>query len=389
MLKFSRNKLVGVERKNERTLLVHGILDDDIYSLELHVDIRISDLEITAIKGLWHRWTTPECPRATEFLQTAVGMSVEGEDFTQKIFKTVGRSACRHYANLLAECCYSAKEAAKLLTCENITSKDDSLKSEGAGQEVEARRKTQDESRSVPPIEVASEPDKSAPLVLKGGGSDGTTIDLHVHTSPASPCSMAPVDQTIAEAKRIGLDGICLTDHNYVWDDTDVEKLRQKHGYLILRGNEITTEQGDILVFGLEKDIQGIIRLQDLRRGVLDAGGFMIAAHPFRGFLIVGIGKLGLTHKAAMARPVFQSVDAIEVLNSKVTPKENDFASQVAAKLGMPATGGSDAHAVAELGIHATHFEVPINNERELIQALKTGTYRPVSFRKEQRTEKK
>ena len=48
-----------------------------------------------------------------------------------------------------------------------------------------------------------------------------------------------------------------------------MEDLRQKHGFLILRGNEITTDQGDILVFGLEEDIQGSDQAGGSREKVL------------------------------------------------------------------------------------------------------------------------
>jgi predicted metal-dependent phosphoesterase TrpH len=162
-----------------------------------------------------------------------------------------------------------------------------------------------------------------------------------------------------------------------------VEELRQKHGFLILRGNEITTNQGDMLVFGLERDIKGIIRLEELREEALEAGAFMIVAHPFRGFLTFGIGQLGLTVEKAAQRPLFKSVDAVEVLNGKVTEKENQFASEVAAALRMPVTGGSDAHEVMEVGIYATQFSDWVHNEKELVAALKEGKYSPVAYRRQ------
>jgi predicted metal-dependent phosphoesterase TrpH len=210
--------------------------------------------------------------------------------------------------------------------------------------------------------------------------SGGTLIDLHVHTYPASPCSSASVDQLIEQAKRIGLDAVCLTDHNHVWKRDDIENLRQKHDFLVLRGNEITTNQGDMLVFGLEKDIKGIINLEDLRSEVLAAGGFMIVAHPFRGFLIFGVDEVGLTPEKAMERPLLKFVDAVEVMNGKVTKKENEFASKVASGLGLPATGGSDAHEVAEVGRYATHFDDIIKSEQDLVNALKEGRYSPVDI---------
>ena len=80
-----------------------------------------------------------------------------------------------------------------------------------------------------------------------------------------------------------------------------------------------------MVVFGLEKEIKGIIKLEELREEVLMVGGFMIVAHPFRGFLTFGVGRLGLTPEKAMERPLFKLVDAVEVMNSKVTEKENDL----------------------------------------------------------------
>ena len=358
MLKYCRNKLISIVKEGSDTLSVHGILDDDIYSLELNLVIRIPDLQIITINGKWNRWTTPECHRAENILQEAVGFRVE-DGFTDKIHKIIGRKSCRHFANLLIECCFSAKDAALVADIENQTG--------------DKKKKAVSETGNL--IKVDS-PDKA----LKG-----VAIDLHVHTSPASPCSSANVDLLIKEAQKIGLDGICLTDHNFVWNPDKVEELRQRHGFMVLAGNEITTDQGDMLVFGLYKDIKGIIRLEDLRDEVDKAGGFIIVAHPFRGFLTFGVGDIGLSVEKAAQRSLFKYVDAVEVLNGKVTKKENRFAAEVASSLGLPTTGGSDAHEVSETGRYATIFSDVIKNESDLLQALKSGKYMPVEFRKNYR----
>jgi predicted metal-dependent phosphoesterase TrpH len=383
MLKFARNKVVDVSLKDLETFAVHGVLDDDIYSVELDVLVRVADLEILSIEGKWHRWTTPECPRATRFLQGAVGFRIGEEGFGPKVHKVVGRKACRHFANLLLECCHSAREATKILDWEKAKAENPDLEFKEFHQEKGPQGATPPASR---PSRTEEAPRRRIQPIRKADrdpSAPKTTIDLHVHSYPESPCSSASVDSLIEEAKRIGLDGICLTDHNHVWAPARVEELREKHGFLILRGNEITTNQGDMLVFGLEKDIQGIIDLKDLRREVDEAGGFMIVAHPFRGFLVVGVDEAGLTPEKAMERPLFDYVDAVEVLNGKVTEKENDFASRVSEGLGFPGTGGSDAHEVAEVGMYATEFYEEIKNEQDLIAALKKGAYAPVVFQAE------
>jgi predicted metal-dependent phosphoesterase TrpH len=130
------------------------------------------------------------------------------------------------------------------------------------------------------------------------------------------------------------------------------------------------------------QDVKGIINLSDLKKKVEAADGFIIAAHPFRGFLVFNTSQIGMTVEKAMQRPVFQQVDAMEVLNGKVTRPENEFAAQVATGMKLPATGGSDAHAVGDVGRYVTRFQQIIENEQDLVTALKKGNYSPYAYRK-------
>ena len=396
MLKFSRNKLVGIVRKDPDTLLVHGVLDDDLYGLEIEVTVRLSDLKLLSVLGKWNRWTTPECPKALSFLTQAVGFCIE-EGLEQKIQKTIGRKACRHFATLLIECCDSVKEAVRIIQWEQARIKHPELtfekflnsglqNSSGSGITLHdnmGASRTQDPTEQVQAIE-RTKTDNPVPDRASGG----MIIDIHTHSHPASSCSSVSEDRLIEEAKRIGLDGICLTDHNYVWNPDQVKELTQKHGFLVLSGNEITTDQGHMLVFGLDTNIKErrIIKLDELRREVKKANGYMIVVHPFRGFLTFGVEQLGLNIEKAMERALFKYVDAIEVMNGKVTKEENDFASKVADGLGLPAVGGSDAHKQSEVGVYATRFQDVIKNEKDLIGLLKSGRFSPVSFRKQEET---
>jgi len=368
MLKFARNTLAGVCRKDKDTLSVHGVLEDDIYGLEVDLELSFPGLEILSVRGEWKRMENSQCPRAIPFLQETVGFRVDG-DFVRKVQKTVGRKACRHFADLIVECGDAAKESVRIIGVEEAKVQKFDIEIGDLFVKPEKRGETETVSPRAETGQRGEEP------------FAGMLIDIHVHSYPASPCSSLSVREIIEEAKAAGLDGICLTDHGYLWNPADVEELRQKHGFLVLRGNEVTTEQGDILVFGLEEDIKGVIKMDELREKVLAAGGFMVVAHPFRGFLTFGVGYLGLTTEKAMARPVFQQVDAVEVLNVKVSAEENNFAAQVAKGLGLPVTGGSDAHSAGEVGVYATRFPAVIRNERDFLNALRAGNFSPVSRR--------
>ena len=206
-------------------------------------------------------------------------------------------------------------------------------------------------------------------------------IDLHIHTSPRSACSDIDPLELIQEARRLELDGICLTEHQVLWDSDEVDRLSREAGIKIFRGNEFTTNQGDILVFGLYKDIKELLMIQELREEVKTAGGFMIAAHPFRGFKTFGIGQLQMTVEQACKRKALEFVDAVEVGNGRLSTDENDMARKVSEKLGLPGTGGSDAHRVDEVGNWLTVFVKDIRNERELVRELHAGRFTAVKER--------
>jgi predicted metal-dependent phosphoesterase TrpH len=203
-------------------------------------------------------------------------------------------------------------------------------------------------------------------------------IDLHIHTAPLSACSYIDPQELIQEARRLALGGICLTEHQVVWDRAEVDRLAEEAGIRIFRGNEFTTNQGDILVFGFYEDIKELLMIQDLRDKLTAAGGYMIAAHPFRGFKTFGIGQLQMTVDQACKRKVLEFVDAVEIGNGKLSPEENEMARKVAEKLGLPGTGGSDAHRVDEIATWITVFEKDIEDENELLQELHAGRFKAV-----------
>ena len=203
-------------------------------------------------------------------------------------------------------------------------------------------------------------------------------IDLHIHTAPLSACSYIDPQELIQEARRLNLDGICLTEHQVVWDPDEVSQMAEAAGIRIFRGNEFTTNQGDILVFGYDEDIKELLIIQDLRDKVTAAGGYMIAAHPFRGFKTFGIGQLQMTVEQACKRKVFEFVDAVETGNGKLSPDENEMACKVAEKLGLPGTGGSDAHRIDEIATWLTDFDKDIEDENDLLRELHAGRFRAV-----------
>ena len=55
----------------------------------------------------------------------------------------------------------------------------------------------------------------------------GSIIEMHAHTSDKSLDSGVSAIEMISKAKEIGLSGICLTEHNALWDSEDISKLSE------------------------------------------------------------------------------------------------------------------------------------------------------------------
>jgi predicted metal-dependent phosphoesterase TrpH len=199
-------------------------------------------------------------------------------------------------------------------------------------------------------------------------------IDLHVHTNKYSKCSLLPPDEAVKRAKAHGLDGICLVEHNAIWDKEEIKYLCESHKYLVLRGMEVDTGYGHILVFGLDSYSKEMQDIEWLRAIVKQRGGLMVAAHPFRTPVYpqnaYGDWQLNLPFEQGVKRRLFSLVDGIEIFNSRSKPGESLFSLKIAQFLHLKTVAGSDAHKLSEVGASATVFNDTIKDEESFLRVL-------------------
>jgi predicted metal-dependent phosphoesterase TrpH len=208
-------------------------------------------------------------------------------------------------------------------------------------------------------------------------------LDLHAH-SDASEDSRAPLETYLKWLQRkrdlLPIDGIVLTEHRQ-WDPrADYRALEDRYGILILRGAEVETEYGHVLVYGVNEDMTRRFDFTDVRlpaqaviTEVARMGGVAAPCHP-------GRPTIGLCEHYA-SRPPLDGVVAIEALNGGSRKGENERVQAVIDRYGYFGFGGSDAHLVSLIGICATEFAEEISSEAGLVAALTRGNYRPVDFR--------
>ena len=210
-------------------------------------------------------------------------------------------------------------------------------------------------------------------------------IDLHTHSYPHSDDSFMSVDELIEGSKSLGLDAICLTDHDAFWTTEQIDDLSNRHNFLIIPGCEINTEAGHVLVFGLSKYEFGMHKPEFLQACVDKAGGAMIAAHPYRRrFIEEPAEKPGVREEMlerAGGDEFFQMCQGLEALNGRGLSIQNQFSLDLGGMLSVSMTAGSDAHKVEQIGTVATEFERPVSCLADLIKELQAGRFHPVDLR--------
>lgn len=194
-------------------------------------------------------------------------------------------------------------------------------------------------------------------------------IDCHLHDSKYSDDSRMTLHEAIARAKEIGLDGICVTNHDNNYLRNDIGDSAIIDGILVIVGTEILTHEGDILVFGLQDIPKEKVSAEELLTLVKQKKGAAIAAHPFRN------NNRGLGNNIIRLSGL---LTAVEAFNGSTLDIHNMESYRLARELGIPITGSSDAHKKDRVGRFATLFDDIIRDYKDFIEAMKYSDYHPV-----------
>lgn len=188
-------------------------------------------------------------------------------------------------------------------------------------------------------------------------------MDLHVHTC-YSYDARTSLREVVVYAKKRGLDGVAITDHDSV---EGALELAQKSNLLIVPGVEITTQRGHVLALNVTTPIPpGLSPFETIQR-IHEVGGIAVAAHP------------AAVYKGGLRRQIVSSFDAIEVINSATFPffLSTYLGRRLAVRFNLPQTAGSDAHHASEIGFAYTLIEADSDVD-EVIRAIKRGAAVPV-----------
>ncbi len=212
--------------------------------------------------------------------------------------------------------------------------------------------------------------------------------ETHCHTNPVSACGRVGVRETLEFYKKMGYDGVFITNHfldgniGIDWKTPVKEKLDfyfsdyekgvqigKEIGIKVFLGIEMSYGGTDFLVYGLDKEWYyehtDILEERKSRQlpYMMGEGALVVQAHPFREASYID-------HIRLFPR----GVEGVEVLNADRTDDENKMADIYATFYGFLKTAGSDNHwgeGVKRLA--GLECDERIENEADFIKKLREG----------------
>ncbi|HBC93488.1 MAG TPA: histidinol-phosphatase [Pelotomaculum sp.] len=195
-------------------------------------------------------------------------------------------------------------------------------------------------------------------------------IDTHLHEKKFSEDSFISLEEIVEKAWELGLDGICITDHESNAIRAEAMSLSRKTGLLIITGAEVLTLEGDMTVFGLDRLPEKMVHARELIRMTEAVGGVAVCSHPYR------------QNNRGMGDFIrdLPLVRGIEAFNGSTPKRHNLQAYDLSLELHVAALGASDAHVIEQVGKFATWMPDWVKDEAGFIQAVKQGLTLPAAY---------
>jgi predicted metal-dependent phosphoesterase TrpH len=187
-------------------------------------------------------------------------------------------------------------------------------------------------------------------------------LDLHLHTTKSIDSTVVLRD-AVHRCGEEGLDGFAVTDHDILADVPN--EFSENSGIIIIPGMEVSADGAHILAFDIEEPIPPMLSVPESVDLIHDQGGIAIIAHPYSVF-----------RAWVNSREIEEAgFDCVEVANAAQFPYGWMLSKNtaLARKLGLPETGGSDAHIPRTIGRAYTVLESDTRDREGILRALRRG----------------
>jgi len=187
-------------------------------------------------------------------------------------------------------------------------------------------------------------------------------IDLHVHTTYSYDALITP-KELVFYAKKRGLDGVAVTDHDRI---DGALKIAKETDFLVVPGIEISSLNGHIIGLDVDELVPPRLSVDETLDRIHEAGGIAVACHPITFF------------KESLKGHISSRFDAVEVINASAFPFNYSVrrSGEIASRLGIARVGGSDAHYGPEIGYAYTLVNAESEVD-EVVNAVRKGLCAP------------
>jgi len=182
------------------------------------------------------------------------------------------------------------------------------------------------------------------------------------------------LERVIKAARRNGLDGIAVIDHNEI---EGAKRLAEVAPFPVIVGEEVVTREGEVAGLFLRERVPPGLSLEETVARIKEQGGLVYAAHPLARDAPQSIGREAL-------ESIIDRVNIIEGFNARIRHEsDNENAEEIARRHGIAVAAGSDAHfpwEIGRAGIEIAPFSTPQEFLENLRQAQIFGRRTPYIF---------
>ena len=196
--------------------------------------------------------------------------------------------------------------------------------------------------------------------------------DVHIHSIASDGTASAAQILDYAE-NQTDLDLIAIADHERIEAAVECQRLARERGSRVegIVAEEVTTRSGHLLGVFLQARLKRNQRLETTVAEIHEQGGLAIVPHPFSAFTL-GMRKNAIMRVHLSTDPLVYW-DALEGYNPSTAGRYGRAATaRIAADLGLPLVGNSDAHTIDTIGDGHTLF--PGTTADDYRRAILAGT---------------
>lgn len=207
-------------------------------------------------------------------------------------------------------------------------------------------------------------------------------VDLHVHLQPHSKSSDFTLDAYVAQVKKHALKVVTVTDYGTSAAAPELE--RRLGGVLVVYGAEITTHEGQFLVYGADRKFMATLpaRLRTLDELKRSSGLAVVWAHPR---IPWRSGWRAPFPRQPLTKWIFERVDGVEFYNGamldmaargSVEPAYHDELREQIERWSVAAVGGSACQ--TEAGFLSAWTVFPkLRTPQDFVTAIKDRAVKP------------